>query len=348
MIDMRRWYKQPSTYVLILGILLGLAGFAEPVYHLLHGDDISIDEVFWLGAALLIFMTSISLASILQQFEVAADVDDVSERLAKKIGDELSVIAGQIKSAELSISAAIAGIGPMLAYANERSFVEIVGQASKLFEESSPATFGVHKRRYTIRRIRSLLAATSQEINRPIHVEYSKEEDDDRQAELVEAIREARSYIRAVTYDEGNYISDFWADSRSTRGAETATSYATANSERAGLIERFYLLSDETIQDTDSPKRQIVNKLVSEQLRAGSSVAVLPITHLPPSWRDYGRSFLVSDDCYASESYRDAPVGNGGIWINDAKKVQECNKFFFMLKAFTPIDIARFTLGGRL
>ena len=108
----------------------------------------------------------------------------------------------------------------------------------------------------------------------------------------------------AVSLDVGPYIQAFWPG---VFGDDYFHAHEEALPAQTNLkIRRVFILDPSILRDPNSnDKRKLVETVLTKHKSLGPRLQAHVVFNnsLPPSWSGRATSFLISDDCFASESY---------------------------------------------
>jgi hypothetical protein len=316
---MNKLVKRLSFWIGFTGLLCAAVAFSPALISLLHREPLTqadglaakvfADRQAEIIIGFLIFGLTGAVVIFLQQHEVLNELSDL-----KSTSENASDLANQKFMALLQI--------------NKEFYLDkwLFDRLGKLCEI---------KRRTQGRRIhlrRDLEKAIDLAFDRctaTYTLTFPRDQESARQIRLKMAVEDAVNYVYAVTYDADDYAEMFWA-------GEFQREYIRANaaaSQRGVRVSRVFVVGEDIISgDDNNERKKILSKAIRDHIRRRISVTVVSKNNLPPGWAGHTRSFLVCDDCVASESY--TPSSNqslddhGYVSYNDLDNIDKLKVLF--------------------
>lgn len=201
----------------------------------------------------------------------------------------------------------------------------------------------MHVRKQIEEEINKSVEQAARMVLSSFRIPCSENDELERMRRLKMATEDAKEYVFAVTYDAHGFIDKFWS-------GEFYREYIQVNAKAASngakvKIKRVFIVDQEVINGGNQDKREKLEDIVRNHLKFPNiEIRVICKDQLPSSWKGCDTSFLVCDDCVASESCGLSNSQNieGYVVYNDRDIVEMLKKRFEELLLAPSVDLSGF------
>lgn len=208
----------------------------------------------------------------------------------------------------------------------------------------------MHVRRQIEEEINKSVEQAGKMVMGSFRIPFNENDELERMRRLKMATEDAQEYVFAVTYDARGYIDKFWS-------GEFYREYLHVNAKATSTkgevtIKRVFIVDRTTISGSNQEKREKLEDIMRNHAKLSSpnmETRIICKDQLPSSWTGCDTSFLVCDDCVASESYglSNHKDIHGYVAYNDREAVEMLKRRFEELRLAPITDLSGNSLRKR-
>lgn len=267
----------------VVGFILGVLALLPAFIPLIRGHELDSEKSLEIALGLLILWATQVITAFVLQADLAAEMRKEIENVQQNSESARERLLEALKVDRMLY------VEPWLSEKMQR-MVKLLGEADQNIH-----LLHAFKEAIDLHMTNTAMALRTCKFS----YNFPKETESHRQSRMKEIIERAQDYVYAVTFDGGEYIQELWL-------GELSDDYLSANisvQKREAELRRAFVLDEEVLKDSNSPKCVALKKAVNAHIKNNIKFFVVFKNNLPSQWNGHDTSFLVCDDYIVSESY---------------------------------------------